>query len=324
MTKKAPLVSVLMPVYNTERYLHEAIDSILRQTFTDFEFIIINDGSTDSSQKIINHYAKIDSRIVTVKQKNMGLVKTLNKGIELAKGTYIARIDGDDPAFETRLEKQVKIIEKSKKTVLVGGGFEIIDENGFFLETIHPPTRDKDLRRTMMLRNPFGHASALFRKDAAIKAGLYSGECGPTEDQELWIRLSKIGNLATVSEPVYRYRINMKGISQSNSERQANETKKHLGALWAEITPEVLSRDELKEQGQRYVDASIRKSYGIGMKEQFLADNAQIGVKLIRYKYFTQGIAQLWNVATTGRTGFKAVRKRLRQLNGGSLKQIKE
>lgn len=322
MSEKKPLVSVILPAYNTEKYLRETIDSILRQTFTNFECIIINDGSTDTSQKIIDHYAKIDSRIIPIKQQNMGLVATLNKGVELAKGTYIARVDGDDPSFSTRLEKQVEILQKDESVVLVGGGYEMINEEGHYLQTIATPTLNDDLRRAILLRNPFGHASVVFRKDAAVQAGLYSNEFGPTEDQELWIRLAKYGSFAAVPEPVYRYRVNTGGISQNNSHRQAVETKKHLHILWQDSYPDVLTRKELIKRSSLY--AKTAGSYGLDMKRQLLEDNAQIGIKFVRYKQYSAGIKQLWNVASIGRKGISAIIKRIRQLNTGSLSQMND
>lgn len=320
-TDNSPKVSLLMPVYNGAPYLKETLDSVLRQTFTDFELIIINDGSTDDTKTIIEAYSTRDSRIVAVHQDNIGLVNSLNKGLAIARSNLIARIDGDDPSFETRLDEQYQLFMNDKSLVLAGGGFEIIDENGYFIETIHPAIDDRDLRRTLMLRNPFGHAGVMFRKDAALQTGGYSSDFGPTEDYDLWIRLSKLGTLAAIPNPIYRYRINRKGISQSNSKLQAKETKQHIEKQWRESVPVLLSRRELTATSKRLIRLAKTTPYGVGMKEQLLSDNAQIGIKLIRYKHYFQGIRQLLNVASTGRTGIKVVRKRLNQLDSGSFRQ---
>lgn len=312
MNAKQPLISVLMTVYNTETYLREAIDSILRQDFTNFEFIIINDGSTDNSQEIIDEYAQRDKRIITVHQKNSGLVYSLNKGIGLAKGTYIARMDADDVCMDNRLSAQAAFMEAHPEVILLGGGFEIMDEDGWYMGTVHAPTTDEDIRRTMMLRNPFGHASVIFRKEAAIKAGLYSADCGPTEDYEFWIRMRHFGKLAALPAPLYRYRINSAGISASKAKIQDHYRLQHLAKLWNEegrLT--VLGRRELRARSAFYLHASKRMSYGIGMRLQFLQDNAQLGIKMIRYGHVLMGMRQLFSVAIAGRSGLGVVRSRL-------------
>lgn len=322
MTKESPTVSVLMTVYNEGLYLREAIDSILRQEFTDFEFIIINDGSTDNSQDIIDHYARIDSRIVPINQKNQGLVASLNTGVQRAKGKYIARMDADDVSMSQRLSDQVTFMDNSPNVVLLGGGFEIIDEMGYFLERIHVPLYDRDIRRTMLLRNPFGHASVMFRRDAIKKAGLYSDKCGPTEDFELWIRLKDYGKVAALPRPLYEYRIKRNGISLTASEIQMKYTEQHIDQLWKTTIPSVLSRRELIAQSKRYLRAARHIGYGVGIKHQFLSDNAQIGMKLIRYGHFWRGFRQMLNVASTGRAGLRITLKRLKIVAGGLIRRL--
>lgn len=310
-----------MPVYNAESFLKETLDSIIRQTFEDFELLALNDGSLDNSGAILDEYAKKDPRIIVIHKENEGLVATLNKGIELAKSELIARVDADDPSFEDRLEEQLKLFNSNEKLVLVGGGFEIIDHLGYFLETIHPPLRDSDLRRTLSLRNPFGHSGVIFKKEAVLKAGLYTDEFGPTEDYDLWIRLAEQGEIACLPFPVYRYRINKGGISQSNSIRQAAETALHSQRLWQKSVPTVLGRKDLVRQSDLLLREARTVRYGIGIKEQFLSDNAQIGIKFIRYRHYLKGIKQLFAVASTGRTGVRVVLKRFKHIDRGSLKQ---
>lgn len=216
MTEKSkvqPKVSIILPAYNTARYLKESLDSVLRQSYTNFELIALNDGSTDTTGDILDQYAASDTRIVVVHQDNIGLVKTLNKGINLAKGELIARIDGDDPWMDDKLLEQVNCFNEDPSLVLSGGGFEIINTDGYYLETVMPPLFDEDIRRTLYLRNTFGHSAVVFKKEAAIQAGLYSSDHGPTEDYDLWIRLAKIGTVSNLPRPIYRYRINLNGIS---------------------------------------------------------------------------------------------------------------
>lgn len=316
-----PSVSIIMPAYNAELYIRESIDSVLRQSFTDFELIIINDGSTDNTQSIAEHYAKIDKRVLVINQKNQGVVATLNAGIKEARAPYIARIDGDDPWFDNKLEDQVNAFKRNAELVLIGGGFEIIDEDGYYIETIFPPTYDRDIRRTMMLRNSFGHAGVMFKRNAIVKAGLYSDKCGPTEDFDMWIKLSKLGKVANLPRPIYRYRINRSGISQQNSAIQTKETTKHIERQWQQSTPTTLSRREIRERSEEYVQLGRTTGYGVALKDQFLSDNAQIGMKLIRRKKYKQGFFQLLHVASTGRSGLRAVQRRLKHLDRGSLRQ---
>lgn len=299
-----------MTVYNAESFLKESIDSILRQNYTDFEFLIINDGSSDGSKEIIEHYASIDKRIRAIHQKNHGLVYSLNKGIKMASGTYIARTDADDVCMDNRLLNQVEFLEANPEVVLLGGGFEIIDQEGYYMETVHPPTQDRDIRRTLLLRNPFGHASVMFRKTAVEKAGLYSDKFGPTEDYELWIRMSKQGKLAALSRPVYRYRINREGISFNSNGTQSEYAILHGKKLWAQSPPKILRRSELRRQFRRYIKNSNRPPYGNAVAYQYLSDNAQIGFKMIRNKMVVSGIRQLFAVACCNRTGIRIIRSR--------------
>ncbi len=125
-----PLVSVVMSVYNGERFLREAIESILSQTFRDFEFIIVNDGSTDGTAGILNSYALSDSRVRVFEQENMGQCASDNRGCSLARGKYIARMDSDDVSMRDRLERQIAFLENHEKVGLLGGAVEIIDDRG--------------------------------------------------------------------------------------------------------------------------------------------------------------------------------------------------
>lgn len=310
-----------MPIYNASAFLRESIDSVLRQNYTDFELLLINDGSNDSSKTIIKEYADRDVRIVAVHQHNIGLVATLNKGVKLAKGEYIARIDGDDPWLDNKLAEQINFLDTHQSVVLVGGGFEVIDEKGYYIETVPVPTRHEDIIRTMTLRNTFGHAGVVFRKDAFNRAGGYRDDFGPTEDYDLWIRLANIGRVANLAHPVYRYRINRGGISQQNSERQAQETKLHASRFWTTYPPSVISRSELLKKSKAYLSKGDPEWYGIALKQQMLADNAQIGVKMIRYRRYTDGLKQILAVTSTGRTGVREVKKRISSLTTGSLRQ---
>lgn len=218
--KTCPLVSVVMSVYNGEKYLREAIDSILSQTFTDFEFIIINDGSTDDTLKIIKSYK--DPRIVLISRKNLGLVASLNEGINLASGKYIARQDADDVSLPQRLSKQVEYLKLHEKCAVVGSRIQEIDDVGVphYRVVLSNELPNDSLELSLFFCNPLAHGTVLMRTDIVRAVGGYKTEHWPAEDYELWGRMSKVGRLAVLDEVLYLYRFNSEGISLSNLEKQ--------------------------------------------------------------------------------------------------------
>ena len=166
-TQYVPSITVLMAVYNGERWLAESIQSVLDQTFTNFEFIIINDGSDDCSLEIINQFAKKDSRIRVYNKKNSGLTDSLNYGIAEARGEWIARIDADDICNLDRLQKQIEHVRINIDLVLVGSGLVIIDENGQQSKVHLYPARHIRLTRRLSRGSPsFAHSSAFFKLSA--------------------------------------------------------------------------------------------------------------------------------------------------------------
>ena len=179
-----PSVSVVMPVYNEERYLPQAIESILGQTYQDIEVIIVNDGSSDRSEDIILSYH--DPRIRYVKQDNRGLAVSLNHGLSLARGEYIARMDADDVSFPLRLERQVSFLENNAAYVLVGTWAEIWSEEQKTRRIHKHPSSDALLRTFLLFDNPFVHSSVMFRTEVARRIGGYAaGDTGRfAEDYE--------------------------------------------------------------------------------------------------------------------------------------------
>lgn len=300
---KQPLISVIMPVYNAEAYLKEAIDSILEQTFTDFELIAIDDGSVDGSRKLLEHYAKVDPRIkVVIHKQNMRLVATLNDGLSLAQGEYIARMDSDDMSFPKRFELQVDILQRMPQVVLVAGTYEIIDEEGEFIYREVIPVNDRDIKRTMFLRNPIAHGSVMFRRSAIEQVGGYI-DYGPTEDFELWTRMATIGEFQGMEETIFRWRINTKGISKNNVALADKFMKQHTGDLWSKGMPSVLGTEVLRHDARHYFQTY--KKRGFQMRNGILADNAQIGIGLIHRGHPIKGTHQLFAVMFVGRSGLK-------------------
>ncbi len=204
MTK--PLVSVVLPVYNCEKYLGDAIKSVLGQSLTSFELIIINDGSTDRSTDIIASFH--DKRIRVLYQANQGLAATLNRGISLARGKYIARQDQDDISHSSRISLQVAYMEAHPNCVLLGSWAQIMETDRLVKRFHNHPVDDLTLRYQLLFNNPFVHSSVLLRRSALLEVGGYTTdpERQPPEDYELWSRLSRIGSLANIDEHLLIYR----------------------------------------------------------------------------------------------------------------------
>lgn len=197
-----PLVSVLMPVYNGELYLEEAIESILNQSYTHFEFIIINDGSTDNSAQIIFSFS--DSRIkYHSNESNIGLVKTLNIGIDLCKGEYVARMDQDDISYTDRLETQILHLEKNKQIGFIGSWINVIPEN----RMVKFPSSHEEIHAQIHFQNPFAHPTIIFRKELLNTLDeKYNTDFKNIEDYELWSRLIKMTEAVNYPKVLLDYR----------------------------------------------------------------------------------------------------------------------
>ena len=179
-----------MPVYNGSRYLREAIESILDQTFTDFTLLIIDDASSDNSVEIIKSYHDPRIRIIE-NQKNLGQAKTMNRGLGFAKGKYIARMDQDDISFPSRLEKQTKYLEKNRDIVLLGSWCKIIDSNSQPIKDFCPPARKNDIINYMVaINNAFAHSSTIFSTNVIQQIGGYP-QYSYSQDMALWINIMK-------------------------------------------------------------------------------------------------------------------------------------
>jgi len=213
-----PKVSVVMPVYNAGGFLEEAVESVLTQTFEDFEFIVIDDGSADDSSAALRQFA--DARMRVVRQENRGLVASLNRGIELARGKYIARMDADDRCEPNRFDLQVDYLDHHPEIALLGGSIATMDENGNQLAPcVAFPAAHEQIwagigRRPWM----FCHPAVMFRRDAAIEAGLYRSEFAHAEDAEFFARLMTRHQAANLPEVLLNYRLRRSAISFHKTE----------------------------------------------------------------------------------------------------------
>jgi len=199
-TKKL-MISVVMGVYNGELYLADTINSVLEQTFKDFEFVIVNDGSTDNTQLILDEYKRRDERIRIINnERNIGLTKSLNRGVWESQGKYIARIDVGDTCHKERFEKQIAFMEKNDTVGVVGSWGLFIDKQGEHIYIFKPPT-DKDLiKKQLLSKSVLLHPSAMIKRDILMAVGGYNEKYYTGQEQELWIRMSKICDLANIPE----------------------------------------------------------------------------------------------------------------------------
>lgn len=206
-------ISVILPVYNGARYLHKAIESVLTQTYPHFELIILNDGSKDNSDNIIRSFN--DARIVYLQHNNMGLGATLNAGLSIARGIYIARQDQDDFSYPQRFEKQLEFLKQHPQIILTGTWARILQNHevviGFHKHSCSPALLHFD----MLFDNPFVHSSVMFRKEVIDKSGGYIIERDTYEDFDLWSRFLNHGKLANIPEILIDYCHHDLGMSKS-------------------------------------------------------------------------------------------------------------
>ncbi|QEH31923.1 Putative glycosyltransferase EpsE [Aquisphaera giovannonii] len=219
-----PRISVCMSVYNGERYLDEAIDSILAQTCGDFEFLIIDDGSTDGSRAILERYAARDVRIRLNSRPNTGLAVALNEMIAMARGEYIARMDADDFSLPERFEKQLAFLDENPEYDLVGSRVTIIDPNGSPLGVMGDCLTHEEIDAALIgaKGQMIYHPAVMMRKRAVEEAGGYRAEYKVAQDLDLFLRMAERGRLANLAEPLLRYREHLDKVGHTRTAEQNN------------------------------------------------------------------------------------------------------
>jgi glycosyltransferase involved in cell wall biosynthesis len=216
-----PLVSIITSVYNGEAYLKECVDSILNQTLQNFEFIVLNNGSTDHSLEILQQYT--DPRLKVINQENLGLSRSLNKGIQLSQSDLIARLDADDYSFPTRLELQTDFMSHNPDYVLCGSRFRELIGNDFYQQKVPFLESDETIRKSFCYFNPFSHSSVMFRKQAFLETGGYNHRFEHSQDYDLWFRMLKLGKACILKEELTVVRLSLQSASYQNSRRQKLE-----------------------------------------------------------------------------------------------------
>jgi glycosyltransferase involved in cell wall biosynthesis len=220
---RAPEVSVLLPVFNGERYVREAVRSVLEQTVPDFELIVIDDGSTDRSLQILSRLAANDGRIRLVSRPNRGLVRTLNEMLQMARGTFIARMDADDRCTPHRFERQLRALREDASLVAVGSAVHFMDPASRHLMTFTYPQTHADIDAWMMAveRGCAMSHPALMMRAATLRAiGDYREEFWPAEDADLVFRLAEHGRVANLVEPLLSYRLHSQSVSHRHTRSQ--------------------------------------------------------------------------------------------------------
>jgi len=255
------MVTVLMPVYNASEFLRETMDSILDQTYEEFEFLIINDGSTDSSVNIIESYE--DERIRLIHNtENIGLIKTLNKGIEIAHGKYIVRMDADDIAEKNRIETQVNFMEKNLDVAVAGSnGVMFLSSKPMIKKITDFPTRYSEIRCKLLFESPIMHPAVIMRKNVLLENNFrYNDEYKATEDYGLWMEIAKDHKIVNISQKLLRYRIVSSSVTNQALKRMNDRIKvmKKIYILGLDYLGVKYSDDELDIHAEIALSSTLK------------------------------------------------------------------
>jgi glycosyltransferase involved in cell wall biosynthesis len=274
MPTERETITVLMPAYNAGSYIREAIDSVLEQTYTDFELLIVNDGSTDNTIRVVMSFN--DPRIVLVNKDHQGIAAALNTGLRLCDTHYIARFDADDICMPDRLEKQFNFLEDHPDYVLVGTDGEYMEENGDFLFNFKCIAHsNEEVQSNLYVYCPFIHSSVMYKRDEVIRAGGYNVHAHHFEDYLLWTSLAKMGKMQNLREPLLKVRFNPASITIDERWR---------GERFRKLKREATTRGGITEEEGNELLAIIKRQDVSKIKEgayhalcgkKFLANNYQ-------------------------------------------------
>lgn len=229
-----PQVSVLIAVYNSARYLSAAIDSVLQQTFANFECVLIDDGSTDGSWNLLQSYAAQDTRLRISRQENQGIATTRNRLLAQAQGEFVATMDADDIMLPNRLARQVQFLIAHPEVVCVGGALDWINEQGRFLGHCDVPETDTEIQRLLLGGiSLLHHPCTMARRSALMQVGGYDETMVASVDLDLWLRLGEIGELANLPETVLQYRLHSKSITHAKQMRQSQDALAACQRAWS-------------------------------------------------------------------------------------------
>lgn len=273
-----PKVTVLMSVYNGERYIDEAINSILTQTFTDFEFLIINDSSTDTTSDIIQGYNDPRIKIIT-NEENLGLTKSLNIGLRKAKGKYIARMDADDISFPCRLEVQYSFMQTHNDVGATFGWVEVINENGETIRLNNSRHSPEEIYYILNFRNCLAHSTAMISREIIEKVGGYNELIITAQDYELWNRISKKSKIVKINQYLVKWREHNKSISSNHSNSQFNSIYYIFCNQFFNKNKSLFSENQLKFLSKNIESKNYSSANNLSMYEHYSAFNVLFELK---------------------------------------------
>jgi GT2 family glycosyltransferase len=288
---RQPLISIVMSVFNGGSFLSQAVESILNQSFDDFEFIIVDDGSSDGSSSKLDALQDRDARIRVIHQQNKGLIDALNLGCSLARGQYIARMDADDVSLHNRLASQVDFLQTHPRVVLVGGAVDFIDARGNPLLTVRYPSDHKAIQQALLDSSVFWHPTVVFSKDAFLAAGGYRN-IPDAEDYDLWLRLAELGEVANLRQVLLHYRIHSQQVSVLRCHTQAlgslaakasATSRRNGGRDLIDSMPEITA-DTLTAVGvsDRSMQTTVARSYLSSIRSMSLLDDHSSALSMIK------------------------------------------
>jgi glycosyltransferase involved in cell wall biosynthesis len=243
-----PRLSVLLPVWNGERFLDEAIESIVRQDFRDLELIVIDDGSTDATPHLLARWRARDDRIVLLHHEtNLGTSAALNDGLAVARGAYVAQQDADDVSEAGRLSAQVALLDANPSVVLISMNYHVIDEAGTILQTTqldHPP---EVIEHLLHFSNALGgHTQVMYRRDAVRALGGYDATKRASLDYDLWSRLAGCGRFVVLPQAGMRHRVHDSRITVRDNARQVQESWNTTRRMLTRYLAREIADDELR------------------------------------------------------------------------------
>lgn len=222
-----PRISVLLPVYNASRYLERAVRSLFAQRFSDFEILALNDASTDDSLAILHRLNQVDARLKVIDAPKRGMSSQLNEALRMARSEFIARMDADDIALPSRFSKQIEALDARPEIGLLAGAYQLIDERDRPIATLTQPN-DHDALVEIMLsgRNPICHPLVMFRKSVIEHVGGYDASMYPSDDLDLWLRMSEVTKLAALDDVLLKYRQHSESVSELLQEKQIETARR--------------------------------------------------------------------------------------------------
>ncbi|WP_184549159.1 glycosyltransferase family 2 protein [Mucilaginibacter sp. FT3.2] len=269
-----PKITVLMPAYNAGKYIGDAIESVLEQTFTDFELLIVNDGSTDDTVEVICSFD--DPRIVLIYHNNQGIAHALNNGLKYARAPFIARFDADDICYPERLQQQYDFMTANPEYSVVGSAADYIDMDGRFLFTHKPPAFNNDeIQQLKYSVCPFIHSSVFYKKDMVISKGGYNGHAYTFEDHFLWVNILKDQKACNLAQPLIKVRLNPESVTIDEKWRP----RKFRDIKYTSLKNRTITKQEgslLAEIGEKQYSAKVKQgSYYALCGKKLLLNNFQ-------------------------------------------------